>query len=592
MVDAVRIDLMSPFIILDDAGGDGRHPAKLFTSPLEIVTASARSAVPDALQKLREFVAAGKHVAGYLSYDASHALEPRLETITERTGDGPLLWFGVFDDVQSVPGEDLFSIFANRESRVEAPVPRISEAEHAAALARCKALIAAGDIYQVNLTFEADIRFTGHPLALYARLRQTQRMNYGAVIWTGHRWILSASPELFFRLSGGKLEAKPMKGTAPRHPQPEADAAVATMLGLDPKNRAENLMITDLLRNDLSRVALPGSVQVPEAFNVETYPTVHQMISRVTAELRPGLDAFDVIKTIYPCGSITGAPKIRAMEVIDAIETRSRGVYTGSIGWVAPDGEAIFNVAIRTLVGTDEHATIGVGSGIVYDSETNSEWTECLDKMAFVTHSARPFHLIETMVTRSHEGIALLDFHMARLAQSARYHGFQYDTHDMLNLLQAVIGGLREDARVKLTLARDGNVAIATMPMPQTPPGPIDVHIMPLPVSDDDVRLFHKTSDRAFYDDARRASGAFEVIFERPDGFLTEGSISNLFVERDGMLLTPPDTDGLLPGVLRASLLANGRAEQKRLRANDLKDGFYLGNAVRGLFQCQLVAGA
>lgn len=582
-------DLGRPFVLFDDASGDGRRPATLFVEPVETIVAMQRHEVAGALERLADAERAGMHVAGYIGYEAGHALEARLASIPERPQSMPLLWFGLFARADSVDPIDLLAPVSSRPVLVGPPRPRIDFAEYAEQLQHIERLLEAGDIYQVNLTFPADVDWRGHPLAIYARLRRTQRMAYGAVVSTGREWLLSASPELFFALQGSEITAKPMKGTAARLPSPPEDQAAAAMLAADVKNRAENLMITDLIRNDLSRIAAPGSVIVADAFAVERYPTVHQMTTTIGARLRCGLGSVDIIKALFPCGSVTGAPKIRAIEVIDAIEARPRGAYTGSIGWIAPGGDTRFNVAIRTIaIAADGTASMGVGSGIVIDSNPSAEWLECMQKLSFVSATSRPFHLFETMAFDPLSGIALLDLHLDRLTRSAAHHLFAFDRHDARNLLQAVIGRLKSPTRVKLTLAPDGAMAIACAPLPVTP-AVADVRIVPLPVSADDWRLYHKSSDRTFYDEARRRAGSFEVVFERPDRRVTEGSIANIFVDRGGALLTPPVNDGLLGGVLRQSLIDSGRASEASLTRDDLKDGFLLGNAVRGLFAARLV---
>jgi para-aminobenzoate synthetase/4-amino-4-deoxychorismate lyase len=394
------------------------------------------------------------------------------------------------------------------------------------------------------------------------------------------RTLLSFSPELFFHLDARRITARPMKGTA----GPDTDPAA---LAADPKQRAENLMIVDLIRNDLSRVAEPGSVAVPDLYTIETYPTVHQMTSTVTATLAEGRDAVSVLEAAFPCGSITGAPKLRAIAIAAEVEQGPRGLYTGAIGRLDASGEAAFNVAIRTLVIEREgRATIGLGSGIVADSDAASEWRECLAKGAFIAAAMTPFDLIETMRFDPVDGIADLSAHLERMKASADLFGFPFNRHDLRNELQAATFRLRVPSRLRLLLAKSGKVAIEARPLPIAPGGPVAVPIVPLPVADDDFRLRHKTSDRAFRDHAR--GGRFEVVFVRADGLLTEGSYTNLFVERDGVLLTPPLARGLLPGILRARLIAEGRAIEADLTAADLVDGFWIGNAVRGLLRARL----
>jgi para-aminobenzoate synthetase/4-amino-4-deoxychorismate lyase len=311
------------------------------------------------------------------------------------------------------------------------------------------------------------------------------------------------------------------------------------------------------------------------------------MTSTVTAELEPGLGPVDLLEATFPCGSVTGAPKIRAMEIIAGLEGAPRGPYTGSLGRLAPDGEAAFNVAIRTLVLRDgaPRATLGLGSGIVADSVPAEEWRECLAKGAFV-ETVRRFDLIETMRFDPAEGPADLERHLSRMKRSAEALGFPFDRHDARNELQAATFRLREPRRLRLLLSRTGAIAIETRPLPAVPAEPVEVRIAPLPVDPRDFRLGHKTSDRGFYDAAR--GEAFEVLFEDGDGFLTEGSFTSLFVERGGTLVTPPLSRGLLPGILRQRLIEEGRAIEGEVRADHLEGGFFIGNALRGLLRARI----
>jgi para-aminobenzoate synthetase/4-amino-4-deoxychorismate lyase len=326
-------------------------------------------------------------------------------------------------------------------------------------------------------------------------------------------------------------------------------------------------------------------------FAVESYPTVLQMTSTVTAELEEGSGPVDLIEAIYPCGSITGAPKIRAMEIIHALEPTPRGIYCGAIGRLAPDGEAAFNVAIRTLTlkAGGKRATtarLGLGSGIVADSRAGEEWRECLTKGAFV-ETQRPFDLIETMSYDPRAGIGELDRHLARMKRSAQALDFAFDRHVTRNELQAATFRAGPSI-IRLLLSRSGAMAIELRPPPTNPKEPVTVKVASLPVTSEDFRLAHKTSDRAFYDEARETSGTFEVLFRDRDGFLTEGSFTSLFVERNGRLLTPPLSRGLLPGILRERLIEEGRAEEADLTAKDLGSGFLIGNSVRGLIRATL----
>ena len=585
----MAFDPLQPFVLLDDARLTGAKPAKLFSAPVDTIIAHEPDDIPASLDRIRDATAKGLWAAGFAAFEAGYALEAKLRPCFRQPGT-PLLWFGLFERRERLTPEEVATLTAGRAA-VTSWAPDIAEADYHAMLAKAQGLISAGDIYQANLTFPAHVAYAGHPLALYGQLRQAQRAPYSAVINTGSAWHLCLSPELFFALEAGQLTTRPMKGTAARHPQPDIDRAAARALAADPKNRAENLMIVDLLRNDLARVSQPGSVAVPKLFEVETYPTIHTMTSTVTATLKSGLHPVDVVRAIFPCGSVTGAPKIRAMEVINDLEPNPRGVYTGSIGFIAPNGDAMFNVAIRTLsTSGDGAAVIGLGAGIVADSEAGAEWAECLAKGAFLDRAARPaFDLFETMRWEPREGMLRLDRHIARLKASARYHGFPLDTHAIGNLLQQSVAGRPGALRVRLMVSASGEMVLHAAPAPMPPSEPVDIRLAPLPVSPTDPRLAHKTTDRAFYDDARTASGAFEVVFVAPDGQLTEGSFTNVFVERDGKLLTPPLTAGLLPGVLRAELLATGRAIEAPLTAADLSQDVLIGNSLRGLLRARLV---
>jgi para-aminobenzoate synthetase / 4-amino-4-deoxychorismate lyase len=401
---------------------------------------------------------------------------------------------------------------------------------------------------------------------------------------------LSLSPEQFFTIRGRTIEARPMKGTARRRADSADDQAEIAFLAADPKQRAENMMIVDLLRNDLARVAEPGTVAVPELFVVESYPTVHQMVSRVTATLRENIDPVSVLETLFPCGSITGAPKLAAVAALRALEPEARGAYTGSMGWIDPSEDASFNVLIRTLELAEGAgiARLGLGSGLVVDSRLDDEWAECLLKGEFVAPDGQDFDLIETMRFDPQIGVIDLDRHLDRLRASADDLQFQFDRHGARNELQAATFRRKEPAMVRLLLSPKGSMAIELRPLPEPRRGAVDVVVRPLPVDPADYRLRYKTTARRFLDQARRDGGAFEAIFTDPEGRLTEGSFTNLFVERDGKLLTPPVARGLLPGLLRQQLIDDGKAEEKDLTADDLKGGFLIGNMVRGLIKARL----
>lgn len=599
------LEPLQPFALFEDARGPlpglPAAPARLLTTLAQAIRVDAPQELEPALAAVRAALAAGLHVGGWLSYEAGLLFEPRLAPLYRPPEGEPLAWFGLFQDCRLIePAEAEQFWRTQRPAPPSAPAsPRVAESGHTAACRRVKEYIEAGDVYQINLTFPADVSFEGSPLALYRRLREAQRPPHAACLWTGERWLLSLSPELFFSLESGRLTARPMKGTAPRRPSGSEDRAAAAALAADEKNRAENLMIVDLLRNDLSRVAAPGSVKVPSLFAVETYPTLHQLTSTVTATLGEGLDAIDVIRRLFPCGSITGAPKIRAMEIIRELEPFPRGVYTGSIGWIAPDtsdqpGDACFNVAIRTAVVTGPgSARVGLGSGIVADSVPADEWQECLLKGRFLAAEQPPFDLLETLGWQPDTGYVRLERHLARLEASARYWGFASDPALWRDALAEAAALFTRPMRVRLLAARFGGCAVQSAPLPPGPSGPVKVVLADLAVDPLDPFRQHKTTHRKLLDDTRARlaarTGCFDVLFLNTRGELTEGSFTNIFLERDDILLTPPLASGLLPGVLRAELLETGRAREAVLRPEDLKTGrLYLGNSLRGLMAAEL----
>jgi para-aminobenzoate synthetase/4-amino-4-deoxychorismate lyase len=575
---ANALDVTEPFLLFDDARPGGR--ARFYRAPTGIIRADSMEEVRPALDALQSAVRGGRHAAGYLAYEAGYALDPALERAA-RKGEGPLLWFGLFDDFEE--GEASRWLPEPEGAFASTPRPLVAEHDYLAAAARVHEHLLAGDFYQANLTFPCEVRTAGSPAALYARLRSASLAGWGALIRSPDGWLVSLSPEQFFTIRDGLIEAKPMKGTA----SPLAKAEVLTD---DPKSRAENLMIVDLLRNDLARVAETGSVAVPELFAVERYPTVSQMVSRVTARLRSGLDAVDVLRTIFPCGSVTGAPKVAAMLALRDLEPAPRGAYCGAAGWIEPGGDAAFNVLIRTLeIGADgSRARLGLGSGLVVDSVPGDEWAECLSKGAFVTRDMPNVDLIETMRFDPQEGMVELDRHLDRLNRAAGALGFRFDRHAARNELQAATFARRSPSLARLLLSPTGAMAVEVRALPPRPSEPLKVRVVPLPVEPDDYRLRFKTTDRAFYDKARWKSGADEVIFADAEGYLTEGSFTSVFVERDGQLLTPPLARGLLNGILRTKLIAEGRAREADLREEDLAGGCLVGNMLRGLLKAEL----
>ncbi len=597
----------SAFVLLDDARESGAADAHLFEEPEQIFVARRAEEVADVLAQADQARRGnGGTLAGYIAYEAGLALEPKLLPLAEeRSGaNGPLVWLGLFSKERVLAAADVESWLAENgagDASLGPLEPQVSTGGYVEIFERLQDTIRAGDIYQANLTFPLAGSYRGDPVALYSALRPAAKAGYGGMLFDGAHWLLSLSPELFFSLKDDAAKVKPMKGTRPRGQTDAEDATLAEELATSVKDKAENLMIVDLMRNDLSRVAKAGSVQVDAPFAVESYPTVHQMVSTVRASLQAGKGAADLVRAIFPCGSITGAPKIRAMELISEVERDARGPYCGAIGRIDTNGNAAFNVAIRTLrltpIENDQgNAVLGVGSAIVADSDAMQEWRESIVKGGFARqsspdHSAAQFDLIETMRFDPDTGIDLLELHLERIKASAAELGFSFDRHATRNQIHALCFELERPAKVRLLAARSGAISLVTADLPPQRDDPVECITLPIPVDPSDWRLRHKTTDRGFHEAARNLAeteGAAEALLVRDDGLLTEGSWTSIFVERDGKLLTPAASLGLLPGVMRRSLIDSGKAQETELTLDDLTNGFLLGNAVRGLISGKL----
>ncbi len=521
-----------------------------------------------------------------LDYELGYLLEPCSAPPGWQPGNRVLARFWRFRERITLLAADAEVWLAEQAGEEAAGIgglcPAIDESRYRAAVERIKQFIYDGDCYQVNYTFPIDFSWFGSPLALYARLRQRQPVRYGGFVGNRSGGVVSLSPELFLERHGERLLTRPMKGTAARSEPSET-------LRNSVKDRAENLMIVDLLRNDLGRLAEPGSVKVDRLFDIEDYPTVWQMVSEVSARIgRQGFES--VLRALFPCGSITGAPKIRAMQIIGALEGAPRRLYTGALGWLAPDGDFRLNVAIRTLeLATGHRGKMGVGSGIVADSLPDAEWRECRLKAAFIRTGDPGLKLIETL--RRENGVyPMWAGHLARLRRSAEWFGFPLDEQRLCRELgrQPATGVWR----IRLTLDSTGGIDIQATAMADAPPSARLAELADIRIDSGDPLRGHKTTERQLYDLALQGlpaeSPVFDLVFVNERGEIAEGARSNVFVERDGVLLTPPLTSGALPGVLRAELLATGRAREAVLYPADLGGDFWLGNALRGLIPVRL----
>lgn len=565
-----------------------------FERPLaEIVVRSVDEVIP-ALERIEAEVAEGRHAAGYVTYEAAPAMDRALSVHAVPPSE-PLLHFTIFEE--RVDGEALAGIEATSDGyHLGGVEPALREAEYTRRIDEIQRLIAAGDTYQVNFTFPLTTAFEGSTEQLYADLCRAQASGYCSMVETGDETILSASPELFFRQRGRRVELRPMKGTRPRGRWPEEDRRFAADLVASTKDRAENLMIVDLLRNDLGRVAEWGSVEVPRLFQVEKYPTVLQMTSTVVGTAREETSLADLFSALFPCGSVTGAPKVRTMEIIQSLEIGPRRAYTGAIGFVSP-GEISFSVAIRTLRVDRRNgsAQLAVGSGITADSDAGEEYRECLAKGAFLTYRRPPFKLLESIRLEVPGGYPLLDFHLDRAESSAEYFGYRFDRPAVRRTLESKAASAEPGVyKVRLLIDRDGSVEWSAEPITDSA-APVQLALAPGPVDSGDPFLFHKTTHRTLYSEAESSRpDADEVVLYNERGEVTETTRSNLIVELGGRRFTPPVGSGLLAGVGRRQLLRDGRVEERVITLDDLSlaDRITVVNSVRGERSAELLVAA
>lgn len=554
-----------------------------FDAPLQTLVAHTPAEVRPLLAQVDRLAREGRWCVGYVRYEAAPAFDAALAV---HTADGPLAWFGIYERPLDWPEAPALPPAAAQWQS------SLTRADFDLAMDRIHGAIAAGDLYQINYTAPLLGALQGHPRALFAALQRAQPGGYAAYIDNGIEQVLSVSPELFFDWNGDQILARPMKGTAPRGATADEDAQQVAQLRASPKERAENVMIVDLLRNDLSRLATPHSVRVPELFRVEALPTVFQMSSDVTASTRAGTTLDDVFAALFPCGSVTGAPKVQAMRLIHALEPQPRGIYCGAIGVVRPGGHATFNVAIRTVTVKDGAARCGIGSGITYDATAEGEWQEWRNKRAFLERASQPFDLLETL--RLQDGV-LHDAprHLARLARAARHFGYPCPE-------AALAAALTQQAarhphglwRVRLLLGADGTAQAESFSL-DTTPARVRVRLAHAPfeaAGSEFVR--YKTTRRAHYDAvAPTDPDQFDTLLWNARGELTEGTRCNLAVRLDGRWRTPPLHCGLLDGVARARYLDEGRIEEGVVRVDELPhaQGLAVFNSLRGWMDAELI---
>jgi aminodeoxychorismate synthase, component I, bacterial clade len=591
---SVDPDLSPVLALVDGIEPEGVRPGIwILRQPACLIEAWAPEQLAVACAELDE-ACRSCHAIVLSDYEIGSWFEPKLKIGVEEHSWAPFqAW--LFDEATWLP-PDAFEQWldqrlemagaAERPSGIAEMRAGLNQCEYAAAVELALRHIAGGDVYQLNLTWRIDFTFFGSYLALYRKLRRSQPVNYGAYLSLADRVVMSLSPELFLERRGDALVSKPMKGTRARDGDNGTDQATAKALQQSEKDRAENLMIVDLIRNDLGKIAQIGSVRVDRLFAIEQYPTVYQMVSQVTGRV-PDRSLYPTLKALFPSGSVTGAPKIRAMEIIGDLERFSRGIYTGAIGHIRPGGDFVFNVAIRTIELTpNNRGRLHVGSGIVADSSANAEYEECWSKARFLTELPSDFALLETILLQGGE-LNRLDAHLQRLKQSAHFFGFKCDESRIREiLLHTRQKSLEGSHRVRLTLGKDGRIDVGFQPLVKLPQR-ISFVLALDRVDSSDILLRHKTTARGLYDRALRRleTECFDALFFNQREELTEGARSNVFLLKDGVWFTPPVESGLLNGIMRQEILCAMPVRVRKLYRDDLlnADAVYLSNALRGL---------
>lgn len=578
-----REDPLSLIFHFTDKKGDSRP--LYFANPKKVITAHSIEDVLPQFQKVQESIEQGNYAAGYVSYEAAPAFEQSF-----KVKDGakmPLLWFGIFDKPEAEIPEKVTGAFQLSEWQSET-----DSNAYRSGFQRIKSEIKKGNTYQVNYTMRLQSQFEGDDFAFFERLKRAQRSNYSAYLNVGSHRILSASPELFFRWEDGQLITRPMKGTVKRGTTLKGDQLNAEWLAASEKNQAENYMIVDLLRNDLGMIAEPGSVEVPQLKAIEKYPTVWQMTSTITADTYPGTTIIDIFKALFPCGSITGAPKIKTMEIIADIENSPREVYCGAIGFITPESEAVFNVPIRTVVIDKEtgKAEYGVGGGITWDSELSEEYDEAFLKAKLLTVERPAYKLLESIKLSDGE-YYLLNDHIDRMKQSAEYFDYRFSElylRDRLQKYAEINHGTLQ--KVRVLLHENGEIEVLGQAIKPLDPE-FKAILAEAPISRANPFLFHKTTNRDVYEGFQMNNPDFQdVLLWNEEGYITEFTNGNVVVKINGDLYTPPVESGLLAGTFRQELIRKKEIKVKNISKADLNNAeeIWFINSVRGKLKVNL----
>ena len=571
-----------------DSFAEGRGWNASFRAPIEQRAAYALDEVIPLVRRAEAVAADGMWVALALSYEAAPAFDHAFEA--KSSSEFPLAWMGVFEECSSTACDSI----PQRPFLISDWEPQLDKRQYRRAIDSIRDYIESGDTYQVNFTFPLRGHVVGDSFSCFRAIAESQGAAYSAYLDIGSHKILSFSPELFLERRGNKLITQPMKGTLARGRWLEEDDERSLQLRASVKDRAENVMIVDLMRSDLGKIAVTGSVEVPELFAVERINRVLQMTSTVTAIQKPEVGIVDLLRAVFPCGSVTGAPKARSMAIINELEDHPRGIYTGAIGMLCPNGDAVFSVPIRTLAvdAKDGAATFGVGGAVTWDSTTDGEYEECCLKARFLTDPWAEFELLETMALSDGE-YALLDRHLSRARDSARYFGFRWNEAEVLRALDEARKSHQLGRwRIRVTFGRDGTIRIEPSPLGESRTAPVAVKFATRAIDDRDPLVFHKTTSRSRYDvELERCQPCDDVIFWNARGEVTESTIANVVVQSDGKNWTPPRDAGLLAGTLREELISRGELFERTITKEELAktESFALVNSVRGWMTAKLV---
>jgi para-aminobenzoate synthetase/4-amino-4-deoxychorismate lyase len=578
-----------PFILLEAAREEKEEQQTfLFDRFEEIIHLYPGDSIGDFFRKIESYLDKGYWVAGYFTYEFGYFFEPELFKHFDHKE--PLAWVGVCKNPKTYKAQKVKYAQNNKHFyEIKNIHPNIDGKEYSAGIKKIKKHLGEGNTYQVNYTFKMKFDFKGDPLGMYLDLRRVQPTSYLGLINIGQEKILSFSPELFFKIDKGKITSKPMKGTLSRGASLEKEKEGIEKFKKNEKIRAENIMIVDLLRNDIGRIS--KKVDTESLFNIEKHNTLYQMTSTINGKLRKKISMCDIFAALFPCGSVTGAPKIRTMQITQELEKEPRGIYTGAIGYISPERKACFNVAIRTAVIRGNQGELGVGGGIVYDSDEQEEYKEALLKAKFLIQGDIPFSLIETIKWDKNKGYVFLKEHLRRLQSSCQYFSIPLNIQNLRNSLSKYEKGFKEDTRVRVLIDKDAEIVIEHQPL-LTIKTPHKIMISSKRVDKNNIFLYHKTTQRNLYEselEKARNKGFLEVIFLNQNGEITEGSFTNIFIEKNGQLFTPPIRSGLLNGIYRQHLLQQHIAQERVMTINDLKiaNKIYVCNSLRGLIEVE-----